>query len=75
MPNDELRRRIESLVEDLMRTDVDDAAALASVLLAAQVALRDGYLAKLSAVAWEFVDRRTAPPAPPPPPPPHAPTA
>ena len=58
MPNEELSRRIGSLIEELIRMDKDEAAAFASVLLAAQVALREGFLTKLSVAAWEIVDHR-----------------
>ncbi|MDR3639246.1 MAG: hypothetical protein P4L84_35925 [Isosphaeraceae bacterium] len=57
-----LSRHIASRIEELIRMDSDEAAALASVLLASLAALRDGELTELSFAAWEFVDRHAPPP-------------
>lgn len=62
MSDGPLRKRLDALVEELLREESDDAAALVAVLLAVVVALRQKRLARLAEVAWQFVDGHSPPP-------------
>lgn len=61
MSDDPLRRRVDALVEELLREESDEAAALVAVLLAVVVALRQKRLASLAEVAWQLVDEHSPP--------------
>ena len=58
MADSPLNDLLSPLIETLVLTDTDEGAALASLLLAAQIALRDGRLVDLAVTAWAFIDDR-----------------
>ncbi|MDR3634647.1 MAG: hypothetical protein P4L84_12650 [Isosphaeraceae bacterium] len=58
MADDPLKARIDRMIEELMTDPNGETAALASILMAVQSALRAGELTELALATWEFVDTR-----------------
>jgi hypothetical protein len=58
MADDPLKPRIDRMIEELMSDPYGEAAALASILMAVQSALRAGELTALALATWDFVDTR-----------------
>jgi hypothetical protein len=56
MADDPLATRIDRFIEELICQPQGNAAAVASLLMAAQVALRKDLMPELSLASWEFVD-------------------
>lgn len=61
MTNGSLRSRIDRLIDELIHDPTADAATLASILIAVQIALRADELAGLAQTTWEFIDSRRLP--------------
>ena len=58
MASEPLMARIDQIIEELMRVSDRDAAAVASILMAAQAAIRRGELTDLALASWAVVDAR-----------------
>jgi hypothetical protein len=57
MSTDEIKRRVTSLVEDVIREDPDEeSAAFASLLLGILSVQRDERLVEAAHALWEFID-------------------
>jgi hypothetical protein len=62
MSPNELRGRLASLIDEIVREGPDvDSAAFASILLAALAALRDGELPAAARALWDFLDAKQQP--------------
>jgi hypothetical protein len=57
MSTDEIKRRVTSMVEDVIREDPDEeSAAFASLLLGRLSVQRDERLVEAAQALWEFID-------------------
>jgi|GEM_PF-3943015 len=57
MSNEEIKRRVASLVDDVIRDEPDEeGAALASLLLAILSVQRHGRVVKAAHALWGFID-------------------
>lgn len=56
MSEQEMKGRIDALIQELISADTIECAAVASILLAARAALRDGIVTDASRAIWWFLD-------------------
>jgi hypothetical protein len=56
MSEQDMKSRIDALIEELISADTVESAAVASILLAARAALRDGIVTDASRAIWWFLD-------------------
>lgn len=53
-----MKGRIDAFIEELISEDTVESAAVASILLAARAALRDGIVTDASRAIWWFLDSK-----------------
>ncbi len=56
MSEQDINGRIDALIEELITADTIESAAVASILLAARAALRDGIVTDASRALWWYLD-------------------